>query len=68
MAIIRIKPEMLSICFDQLFAFFFDNLSIEQYELNFNSAEFFNLLIEDENNTYLKFDNIFNKLRHNMKK
>jgi hypothetical protein len=67
MAIIRIKPETLILCFDQLYSFFFDNLSVEHYELNFNAAEYFILIIDDENNCYLKFENIFTKIRNNLK-
>ena len=67
LTIIRIKPETLIGCFDNLYGFFLDNLSIEFYELNFNAAEFFILIIEDESNNYIKYDKIYSKIGNNLR-
>ena len=66
MSIIRIKPETLVKYFEILFSFFSCNLTIEHYELNFNSADFFFLVIEDEN-FLIKNDQILNIIKNNLK-
>lgn len=68
MTILRIKPESIEVMFDILFTFFSDNLLVEHYELNFNAAEFFILLIEDENTILLKNNHLLNTIRNNLKK
>jgi hypothetical protein len=67
MTIIRIKPESLMVYFDNLYGFFLDNLTVEHYELNFNAAEFLILMIEEENNNYLKYETIYSRIRTNLK-
>lgn len=67
MTIIRIKPETLIVYFDNLYGFFLDNLTVEYYELNFNAAEFLVLIIEEDNNNFVKYENIYSKIRNNLK-
>lgn len=65
--IIRIRKEVLNELLTQLFEFFLQNFSVEQYEMNFTSAEFFLYLVDEEDEDIIKTDKVFNSLKASLK-
>ncbi len=75
LSILKIKKEILSSILDSLFAFFIGNFSVENYQMNFTSSEFFSMLIqsdeknsENETNKLIQIDEtVFKKLQTDLK-
>lgn len=65
MSIIKFNSEVLHFLFENLFNFFIQNLKYEHYELNFNTCDFFNFLLQD-NGALLKNEKINALLNNNL--
>jgi hypothetical protein len=49
-SILKNNKEIIFDLYDYLFAFFINNFKVENYELNFSSAEFFSLVLDEKEN------------------
>lgn len=65
MSIIKFNIDVLIILYDNLFNFFMDNLKEEHNELNFNTCDFFNFILQ-ENESLIKSDKIKNSFYKNL--
>jgi len=68
LAIVRMKKEILIESFENLFNFFLHNFTVEHYEMNFISAEFFMVIIEENEEELIKEEIVANVLQNNLKK
>jgi hypothetical protein len=68
LAIIRMKKEILLETFENLFNFFLNNFTVEHYEMNFISAEFFLVIVEENEEELIKEEIVSNVLQNNLKK
>jgi transportin-1 len=62
-ALVRLENEIVIKHREHLFEFFCNNLTVENYELNFISSEFFNFLVEEESENLLANEQISNSLK-----
>jgi transportin-1 len=67
LVVIRSNRSILTSKTEQLFNFFYENLTTECYELNFTAAEFFLYLIDDDEEDFVKIHHIFSLLEGNLK-
>ena len=68
LAMVRMKNEVLSAMTENLFGFFYKNLTQEHYQMNFTSAEFFLLLVDDEaDESLLNNEKLYDCLSKNVK-
>jgi hypothetical protein len=75
LSVIKIKKDILSSLLDQLFIFFMGNFTVDNYQTNFISAEFFSMLIQSEDkgklneaNKVIQIDDlVFKKIGANLK-
>jgi len=65
MSMIKFNSEVLIVLFNNLFKFFLENLKYEQYELNFNTCDFFNFILQD-NGALLKNEQIHSTIEKNL--
>jgi len=49
-SLLKNNKELILDIFDNLFSFFIDNFKVENYELNFTSAEFFSFILDENEN------------------
>jgi len=67
MSMIKFNTEVLLVLFKNLFEYFLDNLKYDHYELNFNTCDFFNFILQD-NGALLKNEQINSTLENNLSK
>lgn len=65
MSMIKFNHDVLVVLFNNLFNFFLENLKYEQYEINFNTCDFFNLILQD-NGALLKNEQINSTFYNNL--
>ena len=65
MSMIKFNNDVLIVLFNNLFNFFLENLKYEQYEINFNTCDFFNLILQD-NGALLKNEQIYSAFNKNL--
>jgi hypothetical protein len=66
--IIRLNKDLLIAKYIDLFSFFYENLSVENYEMNFTGAEFFLYLVdEEEDEAAIKNKFVCTTLENNLK-
>jgi hypothetical protein len=66
--IVRISKSILFNAFERLYKFFFVNMTAEDYEMNFTSAEFFLYLVDEEEEDIIKNNKISTILQNNFTK
>lgn len=49
-SILKSNKDIIFDLYDHLFIFFINNFKVENYELNFSSAEFFSLVLDEQEN------------------
>lgn len=65
MSMIKFNNEVFIVLFNNLFKFFLENLKYDHYELNFNTCDFFNFILQD-NGALLKNEQIHSTLEKNL--
>jgi hypothetical protein len=66
--IVRISKSILFSGFESLYKFFYDNLTVENYEMNFISAEFFLYLVDEEEEDLIKNSQVSTIIKNNLVK
>jgi hypothetical protein len=66
--IVRISKTILFSAFERLYQFFHNNLAVENYEINFISAEFMLYLVDEEEEDLIKNSQVNMMLQNNLTK